>query len=583
MKMKFTQLAQSLLDIGKESSRNVMTQQLAELLKKATAHEAQLMSYLALGTLRAPYKGNQFNFAEKSILKLLAQLHDQPLAEYTATVKKIGDIGTAVLEGHWPYKGELLTVLEVYERLEKLMAISGTGSQEEKAAFLADLFKEVDALSASFIIRIILGTMRLGFSDMTLLDALSWMETGDKKLKPALEHGYNVRADIGLIAYELKQHGIEPIKHMQPMIGIPIRPAAAERAESPQEIIDRLGPCVAQPKLDGFRLQIHMEHDTKEPRIWFYSRNLQDMSAMFPDLVEALKKLKVDSVIFEGEAIVYDEDTDSFLPFQETVKRKRKHDIEEVAESLPLRLYLFDILYLNGHSVLGKGHEARRALLDELFKHYHTRVVQVIEERATTTTAQLTDYFNEQIEKGLEGLVVKRPDAVYQPGKRNFNWIKLKRHEGGHLADTIDAVVLGYYAGQGKRASFGIGAFLVAVYDKEKDRFETVAKVGTGLTDEEFKDLKKQCDKHEIKGQPVNVLCAPELAPDVWVEPSIVVVIQADEITQSPMHTAAKTATHPGLALRFPRFMGYSVDKSAEQATSVKELRRLYDVQTGKQ
>ena len=160
--------------------------------------------------------------------------------------------------------------------------------------------------------------------------------------------------------------------------------------------------------------------------------------------------------------------------------------------------------------------------------------MQVIEERATSTTAELTNYFNEQIEKGLEGLVVKRPDAVYQPGKRNFNWIKLKRHEGGHLADTIDAVVLGYYAGQGKRASFGIGAFLVGVYDKEKDRFETVAKVGTGLTDEEFKDLKKQCDKHAIKAQPVNVLCAPELAPDVWVEPSIVVVIQADEITQSP-------------------------------------------------
>ena len=225
------------------------------------------------------------------MLKVVAQMQDEPLAEYTAYVKKVGDIGTAVLDS-WKYKGDHLTVLEVYESLEKLMAISGSGSQEEKAHHLTELLKKVDALSASFIIRIILGTMRLGFSDMTLLDALSWMETGDKKLKPFLEHGYNVRADIGPIAYELKHSGIEPIKHMEPVIGIPIRPAAAERAENPQAIIDRLGPCVAQPKLDGFRLQIHIEHDAKEPKIWFYSRNLQDMSSMFPDLVDALKKLK---------------------------------------------------------------------------------------------------------------------------------------------------------------------------------------------------------------------------------------------------------------------------------------------------
>lgn len=580
--MKFRIVAEALLAIGKETSRNVMTQQLAALFKQATAHEAQLISYLALGTLRATYKGNQFNFAEKSMLKVLAQIQGQPLGEYTAHVKKVGDTGTAVLEGQWAHEGDRLTVLEVHDRLEQLMAISGSGSAEEKAAHVTQLLSEVDALSASFIVRIILGTMRLGFSDMTLLDALSWMEAGNKSLKTALEHGYNVRADIGLIAYELKHNGIEPIKHMQPMIGIPIRPAAAERAENPQAIIDRLGPCVAQPKLDGFRLQIHIENDQKGQHIWFYSRNLQDMSSMFPDLVAALTALKVESLIVEGEAIVYDEQTDSFLPFQETVKRKRKHDIEEVAQSLPLRLYLFDILYLNGRSVMPKGHEERRALLENLFKGYHG-AVHVIEERSVKNVAELTDYFNEQIEKGLEGLVVKRPDAHYQPGKRNFNWIKLKRHEGGHLSDSIDAVVLGYYAGRGKRASFGIGAFLVGVFDERKDRFETVAKVGTGLTDEEFKDLKVQCDKHMVKEQPHNVLCAPELAPDVWVEPSFVVVIQADEITQSPMHTAGKTETHLGLALRFPRFMGYSVDKSPEQATSVKELRRLYDVQTGKE
>ena len=437
----------------------------------------------------------------------------------------------------------------------------------------------MDALSASFVVRIVLGTMRLGFSDMTLLDALSWMVTGDKSLKASLEHGYNVCADIGLIAYLLKDQGIDAVKHLKPTLGIPIRPAAAERAASPAAIIERLGPCVAQPKLDGFRLQIHIDNTKQEPHMWFYSRNLQDMSAMFPDLREALSHLKVQSVIFEGEAIVYDEATQTFMKFQETVKRKRKHDIEEVAESLPLRLFLFDILYLNGESVLSKSHEERRALLEGLFKNYPSEKVQVIEERRCNTVAELTDYFNEQITRGLEGLVVKRPDAPYQPGKRNFNWIKLKRHQEGHLTDTIDAVVIGYYAGKGKRASFGIGAFLVAVYNEQKDRFETVAKIGTGLTDAEWVELKASCDKEAVHEQPHNVVCAPELKPDVWVNPKIVVIILADEITQSPMHTAGKVETSSGLALRFPRFMGYSLDKLPTQATTVHELKELYQLQ----
>ena len=577
--MKFHALAHSLLAIGKEASRNKMTELLAELLKHATPHEAQIISYVALGTIRAPYQGIQFNFAEKSMVKALAAITNQSVEHYTALTKQHADIGAVVQVEPWPFEDNNLSVLEVYKRLVHIQAISGTGSQEEKATALTDLLKQMDAVSASFAIRMVLGTMRLGFSDMTLIDALSWMMAGDKTLKAPIEHAYNVCADIGVIAFKLKSAGIEEVRHMTPTLGIPIRPAAAERAANTAAVIERLGSCVAQPKLDGFRLQIHVDKTHANPQIWFYSRNLQDMSAMFPDLLKALEPLDVKNVIFEGEAIVYDEATHTFLPFQETVKRKRKHDIEEVAESLPLRLFLFDILFLNGHSVMPKSHEERRALLESLFKNYPTETIQVIEERACENVAQLTDYFNEQITRGLEGLVVKRPDAPYQPGKRNFNWIKLKRHEEGHLRDTIDAVVLGYYAGRGKRASFGIGAFLVGVYNLTKDRFESVAKVGTGLTDEEWVELKSRCDKQAVTTQPHNVVCAPELKPDQWVHPSIIGIILADEITQSPMHAAGKTETTSGLALRFPRFMGYSLDKAPTQATTVKELQELYRLQ----
>jgi len=234
---------------------------------------------------------------------------------------------------------------------------------------------------------------------------------------------------------------------------------------------------------------------------------------------------------------------------------------------------------LNGKSVMALPHEERRALLEKLFKKYPSAAIQVIEERKCANVAQLTDYFNEQITQGLEGLVVKRPDGPYQPGKRNFNWIKLKRHEEGHLRDTIDTVVLGYYAGKGKRASFGIGALLVGVYNDKKDRYESVAKIGTGLSDDEWVELKGKCDKEKVQEQAHNVICAPELKPDVWVNPKIVVIILADEITQSPLHAAGRTEESAGLALRFPRFMGYSLDKLPTQATTVHELRELFELQ----
>lgn len=427
-----------------------------------------------------------------------------------------------------------------------------------------------------------MGTLRLGFSDMTIIDALSWMEVGDKSLRGTIEHAYNICVDIGLIAQTLKEKGIKALEDMQVKIGIPIRPAAAERLPTAKAIVEKLGPCVAQPKLDGFRLQIHIKKSGHKTDIHFFSRNLLDMSSMFPDIVEEVKKLDVKELICEGEAIAYDEDTNTYLPFQETVKRKRKHGIEEAVAEYPLHVVIFDLLYLNGESYMDKNNEQRRDKLLALFRGVKSKKIMVIEEKKITTAKELEQYFLENIESGLEGLVVKKPDSIYQPGKRNFNWIKLKRQEEGHLEDTIDVVVLGYYAGSGKRANFGLGAFLVGVYNKEKDVFQTVAKVGSGLTDEGWKEFKRKCDKYKTDHRLSRVECAKELTPDVWVSPEIVCMVRADEITMSPTHTAGKTADHLGYALRFPRFIDYRTDKSPTDATSVKEIKHMYADQHAK-
>ena len=575
--MLFSHVTSALETIEKTTSRNEITEQLAQLFSSATPDEVRCLSYLTLGVLNPPYENTFFGIAQKQMAKIIMDSASYDELSLQEAMKVSGDLGSVIAELVWEYT-DTLSVVEVYEKLSLLEKINGTGSQERKSDFLKEFLKNMSPLSAKYVVRIILGTLRLGFSDMTLLDAFSWMVTGDKSLKVHLEHAYNVCADIGLLGYTLKKEGIDAVKNFAIQVGIPIRPAAADRLGNAHEVFEKLGNCVAQPKLDGFRLQIHVDNRGQEPKIHFFSRNLLDMSDMFPELVAACKKIAATTFIVEGEAMVFDEYTDAFLPFQETVKRKRKHNIDEVALELPLKLYLFDLLYYNGESFLNKSHTERRKQLLLLLHGADQNAVLPIEERTIESADQLQGYFLESLALGLEGLVIKKPGAQYQPGKRNANWIKLKYQTTDTLKDTIDVVIFGYYQGKGKRAQFGIGAFLVGIYNAAEECFETIAKVGTGLTDKEWVALKTMCDEFAVKEQPLFVRCDKQLAPDVWVTPSIVCEVLADMITVSPVHTAGKTKGSLGYALRFPRFIKLRQDKDVYQSTSIDELKKIIAV-----
>ncbi len=577
--MYFSEVARYFDLIERESSRVKMTQLLAELFQKATPDEARIIAYLSLGTVRAPYQGNQFNFASKGMVSVVARvlgISEQSVAEKAT---KTGDLGAVISGEEWPYADSQATLSEIYKVLVDFEGSGGSGSVEDKIRAFITLLQSVDSLSARYLVRIVLQKLRLGFSEMTLIDSLSWALAGDKSLRDRIEYAFNVSADIGLIAFLAREGGIAAIDAIGITVGIPIRPAAAERLPSAAAIIEKVGKVIAEPKFDGFRLQVHIKKEQGEARLAFFSRNLLDMTPMFPDLKKALMDFPVETAVFEGEALAFDEQTGSFLPFQETVKRRRKYDIQTTMDELPLKLVLFDILYLNGESFLNKQQRERHNVLEELVKRHGNDLISVAQEVEVATVDALQHFFLQSITAGLEGVMVKKPDSLYQPGKRNFNWIKLKRSERGKLDDTIDAVVLGYYHGQGKRASFGIGAFLVGIYNPKEDRFETIAKVGTGISDEGWRELRKKCDEQKVSACPHNVMVFRGLEPDVWVEPEIMVVIRADEITKSPVHTAGKTADRLGFALRFPRFLEYRLDKSATEATTVEEIVSLFDQQ----
>jgi DNA ligase-1 len=415
--------------------------------------------------------------------------------------------------------------------------------------------------------------MRLGVGDPTVLDALSFAKVGDRSLRKGLERAYNETSDLGLVGKTLWEGGIEAVDGLTVRVGNPVRPALAERLPSAEAIIAKLGRAAVERKYDGFRCQVHKAGDD----IKIFSRNLEDKTASFPEIAEgARRQVALGTAIFEGEALAYNPLSDEYLPFQQTVRRRRKHGVEETAAELPLRLFAFDVLYADGERVMERSYTERHAILERAVEAGDT--ILISEVHTTGDPEELLEVFNDSIQHGLEGIVAKRPDSPYQAGARNYNWVKLKRAQAGNLQDTVDGVIVGYIYGRGRRTAFGVGTLLVATYDPERDVFPTVTKIGTGLSDAQWRELRERCEPYVSERKPVRV--ESNIEPSVWVEPQVVIEVLADEITRSPVHPTGEDEWGQGYALRFPRLVGFrQEDKTPEYVTTVAEIVKLYNQQ----
>lgn len=602
--MKFSQLAYYVEQIENTASRLSITNLLAELFKKLNKDEIEKTIYLLQGRLAPLYDSIEFGMAEKMIGRAVVIALQIDKKTFERELKKIGDVGK-VTEYFKKQFNSLekkdLTILEVYDNLYKLAVAAKEGSQDVKVQILAKLISQLDSLSCRYLVRIPIGVLRLGFSDMTVLDAFSWMLKSNKSLRPHIEKAYHVRPDLGFIGKVIKEEGIEGLKYIKPKLFTPILMMRAERLSSGKEIIEKIGKCAVESKYDGFRLQIHYSTRGRSPsgrknsEVRLYSRNLEDVSFMYPDVIEGVKKeIKADEVIFEGEAIGFDPHSGNFLPFQETSQRKRKYGIEEKAKEIPLKLFAFELLYTDGKNYLEIPFSERRKKLLLLIKttgNIFKDVLLTAPEEITDDEKRLELLFDDAISKGLEGIIAKKLNGVYKPGAREWNWIKFKRSYSSKIDDTIDCLVMGYDYGKGKRTGFGIGAFLVGIYDSKQDKFLTVAKIGTGLSDEEWKKLKIQGSKFKINAKPSQYIVDKMMECDQWISPSIVMEIKADEITKSPVHTAGRKLKPsksgkafdidvPGFALRFPRLQRFREDKRPEDVTSLKELEKMFAKQS---
>ncbi|MCS7132721.1 MAG: ATP-dependent DNA ligase [Aigarchaeota archaeon] len=577
--MFFSELVEFYERIEAITGRIEMTNLLVQLLKITPPEIIDKVVYLTLGEVYPPFIGLELGVADKMALKAVKLASGMSERDVERAYKELGDVGL-VGERMLAEKSQVtlfmqqLMVEDVYSALEKIARVSGEGSMETKIQILSGLLASAQPKEAKYILRIVMGKMRLGVADMTILDALAILFGGGKEARDLFERAYNLSSDIGYVAKVAAQIGLDGIKKFKITLGKPIRPMLAERLSSAEEILEKIGgKCIAEYKYDGERMQIHKDGD----EVLIFSRRLENITSQYPDVLELVRKhVKAGEAILECECVAVDPETGDMLPFQELMHRKRKHDVHKAVEQYPVIVHFFDALYVDGRDLTLEPLEVRRKTLESIIEEGER--VKLSKGIITDDPNEIEKFLHEAVEEGCEGLVVKAlgEEAIYRAGARGWLWIKLKRSYKSEMVDTVDLVVVGAFHGRGKRSGT-YGALLMAAYDKQRDVFQSVCKVGSGFTDEDLRKLPELLGPYKISHRHARVETGMEA--DIWFEPKTVLEIIGDEITISPIHRAAWGMIREGygLAIRFPRFTGrYRFDKAPEDATTIDELIEMY-------
>lgn len=576
--MKYEVVAEAYQDLEQATGRLMLIDRLASLLALTPQELLPTVCYMCQGLVAPEFAAVDLGMAEKLALRAVATATSVEPGDVIAAVREAGDLGQAAEQLSAATAGDRkpsLDVAAVVATLHQIARAEGSGSQGRKLDLLAGLLALATPLEARYLLRLVTGNLRLGIGTPTILDALAQVYTGNRKDRPVLERAYNVCSDLGLVGATLASGGLVAVKKLQVRPGNPVRVMLAQRLSEADEILARLsGRCMAEYKYDGMRVQAHR---TADGHIELFTRRQERVSNQFPDVIELLEAgLGPREAILEGEIVAYDAAAAELRPFQEVMFRRRKHGIAEAARDVPVGLFCFELLYADGQDLTEWSYLDRRARLAEAVTlSDRLRLTTALE---VATPPALDAMFEQAVADGSEGLVCKSigQDSIYQAGARGWQWIKLKRDYRTELADTIDLVVVGAYAGRGRRRGT-YGAVLLAAYDPETELYQTVGKCGTGFSDAELAALPARLEPLIRTQRPTRV--DSRVPADVWFEPSIVLEVLTAELTLSPNHTAGwgQLKDVAGLSMRFPRFTGrWRDDKEPQDATTTQQLVELY-------
>jgi DNA ligase 1 len=576
--VEYQTIAEAYRDLEQATGRLALTARLAELLAATPGDLLPTVCYLCQGLIAPEFAGIDLGLAEKLAIRAVGTATGRTAEQVTGSVRETGDLGQAadqLLTETAAGRPASLLVTEVVGTLHEIAAAEGPGSQGRKLELLAGLLTRATPLEARYLLRLVTGGLRLGIGTPTILDALAQVYAGGKAGRPVLERGYNICCDLGRVAAVLVAGGLAAVEQLQVQPGSPVRVMLAQRLSDATEILAKLGgECAAEYKYDGVRVQAHR---TADGSIELYTRRLERVSSQFPDVVELLGAgLRPAEAILEGEVVAFDAAAGELRPFQEVMFRRRKYGISDAVRDVPVGLFCFELLYADGEDLTQLPYPQRRARL--------AAAITPAPQLRLTTASQVTEpatldaAFEQAVTDGCEGLVCKSvgPDASYRAGARGWQWIKLKRDYRTELSDTVDLVVVGAFAGRGRRRGV-YGALLLAAYDADAEVFRTVSKCGTGFSDADLAALPERLAPLARASRPARV-DARQL-PDVWFEPGLVLEVLSAELTLSPNYTAAwgEIQADAGLAMRFPRFTGrWRDDKDATDATTTGELVSLF-------
>jgi DNA ligase 1 len=576
--VQYEVVAEAYRDLEEASGRLVLIDRLAALFAQTPADELGMVCYLCQGLIAPEFAGVDLGLAEKLAVRAVATATGASSEHVMAGVRETGDLGLAaerLLAATAADRAASLPVTDVMDTLHRIAAAEGPGSQGRKLDLLAGLLRQATPLEARYLLRLVTGGLRLGIGTPTILDALALVYGGGRSARPVLERGYNICCDLGVVASTLVHSGVAAVEQLQVRPGNPVRAMLAQRLSDAADILTKLGgQCAAEYKYDGVRVQAHR---TADGHIELFTRRLERVSNQFPDIIDVLQNgLGPREVILEGEVVAFDAAAGELRPFQEVMFRRRKHGIAAAVRDVPVGLFCFELLYEDGEDLTRLPYPQRRAkLAAAITPSAQLRLTTASQVR---TPAELDAAFEQAVTDGCEGLLCKSvsPTSIYQAGARGWLWIKLKRDYRTELADTVDLVVVGAFAGRGRRRGV-YGALLLAAYDPTADVFRTVCKCGTGFSDAELAALPARMAPLARAERPARV--DARQPADVWFEPAVVLEVLSAELTLSPNHTAGwgQIKDDAGLAMRFPRFTGrWREDKSAEDATTTQELVDLF-------
>ena len=578
--MKFAEIAEFFDRMEITTKRLELTEILVELLKNTPVEVVSKIVYLLQGKLRPNFEGVELGIAEKLAMKSIAKSSGMSIKKIEDDYKTNGDLGKTAAnilkqKTQTTFSAENITLERVYDTLLKIANLEGRGSQDMKIKYISSLLNDATANEAKFILKILLGTLRLGVAENTLMNALAIAYTGEKNNREQIENAYNVSSDLGHVSEVIAARGINGMLQFEMSVFNPVRPMLADRVKSEEDAINKFqDEFAAEYKLDGERAQIHK----KGNEIIIFSRSLEQITQYYPDIVEKIPKILIcDDCILEAEIVAMNESTGDFLPFQELMHRRRKYKIEQAVSDYPISVNFFDVLYFNGKKTIDLPYLERREILLKIIKE--SKFAKVIPMSIVKNESGVLEVLENSINSGCEGLMLKMLHSPYKAGMRGSNWLKLKREYQNELGDSLDLIVIGAFFGKGRRTG-RYGTLLLATYNDENDTFPSICKVGTGFTDESLDQLYQILSPNVTIKK--NSRIESDMEADVWFEPNLVIEIVASEITLSPIHkTGFNTLRkNSGLALRFPKFTGkVRSEKHVEDASTDDEVIALYKSQ----